>query len=86
MELREDISSERQKLADLMKTDDSTSILRSQHQKIIDLDQKMHNLRFEVMLEMREVLTMEQRQQWAESMQELKANRRARFLKNQGEN
>ena len=71
--LREDISSEREKLAQMMVNNESTSNLRSQHQKILNLDQKMHNLRFEIMLEMREVLSAEQRQKWAESMENLKA-------------
>ena len=77
--LRENIRSERKKLANMMKSNDSVSDLRVQHQKIIDLDQKIHNLRFEIMLEMRDILTTEQRQQLVESMEEFRANRRGRF-------
>ena len=77
--LRENIRSERQTLANMMKSNDSVSDLRAQHQKIIDLDQKIHNLRFEIMLEMRDILTTEQRQQLVESIEEFRANRRGRF-------
>ena len=77
--LRENIRSERQKLADMIKTNDSYDNLRSQHERIIDLDQQIHSLRFESMLEMREVLTQEQIAQWADLMQERRANRRGQF-------
>lgn len=73
--LREQIQAEREKLATMMQGNQSESSLRSQHQKIVNLDQQIHNLRFESMLEMRSVLTMEQRQQFADMMDDRRANR-----------
>ena len=77
--IREQITSERQKLAQMMQGNNPTSELRSQHQKVADLGKQMHNLRFEIMLEMREILTTEQRQKLAESMVELRARRKGRL-------
>jgi Spy/CpxP family protein refolding chaperone len=77
--LRENIRSERQKLAEMMNNNESEDNLRSQHTKIINLDQQIHNLRFESMLAIREVLTEQQRQQWAELMQEHKSRHRGKF-------
>lgn len=78
-DIRQEITNERQKLAQMMQGNNSSSELRSQHQKVADLGRQMHNLRFEIMLEMREMLTTEQRQKLAESMVELSARRRGRF-------
>jgi len=77
--LREQIETEREKLATMMQNNQSETNLRSQHQKIISLDQKIHNLRFESMLEMRNVLTPEQRQEFSELMNERQANRQRRL-------
>lgn len=77
--LKDNLRSERQKLAEMMKTNQPYDKLRSQHQKIMALDQQIHNLRFESMLEMREILTQQQRQEWAELMQEFRTGRRNRF-------
>ena len=77
--IRQQMTSERQKLAQMMQSSNSSSELRSQHQKVVNLGKQMHNLRFEIMLEMREILTTEQRQKWAESMVELRAKRKGRF-------
>lgn len=71
------LRSERDKLAEMMTKNESNSNLRSQHQKIISLDQQVHNLRFESMLEMLEILTPEQRQEFAQMMgQKSKKSRR----------
>ncbi|RMD70652.1 MAG: hypothetical protein D6822_03850 [Cyanobacteria bacterium J149] len=59
----------------MMRNNQSESQLRSQHQKIVTLDQQIHNLRFESMLEMRAVLTPEQRQEWANMMADRKMSR-----------
>lgn len=77
--LREQIETERQKLATMMQNNQSEANLRSQHQKIISLDQKIHNLRFESMLEMRNVLTPEQRQEFRQLMNERQVNRQRRL-------
>lgn len=74
--IRENLSSERKTLREMMNSNESINALRSQHKKIVALDGQLHNLRFENMLEMREVLTMEQRKQFAEMMEEKRENRR----------
>lgn len=73
--LRDQIETEREKLDKMMQSNESDSNLRAQHGKIVNLDEKMHNLRFESMLEMRKVLTTEQRQQFSLLMEEKRANR-----------
>jgi periplasmic protein CpxP/Spy len=72
--IREEIHSEREKLRQMMTNNSSPDSLRSQHNKISSLNQKMGDLRFQSMLEMREVLTSEQRQQWNRMMEKKKAN------------
>ncbi|WP_330203756.1 Spy/CpxP family protein refolding chaperone [Cyanobacterium sp. Dongsha4] len=73
--LREQIRTQRNTLSQMMRNNQSESQLRSQHQKIVTLDQQIHNLRFESMLEMRAVLTPEQRQEWANMMADRKVSR-----------
>lgn len=58
-----------------MHSNTSAEELRNQHEQVQELHQEMGNLRFESMLEMREVLTAEQREQFAELMQERPENR-----------
>jgi Spy/CpxP family protein refolding chaperone len=72
-QLRENLNSERQKLREIMASNESISNIRSQHQKIISLDQELHKLRFESVLEMRQVLTPEQRQTFANLMNQRRA-------------
>jgi Spy/CpxP family protein refolding chaperone len=74
--LVQQLQAEREKLATMMQGNQSDLGLRNQHQQIISLDQKLHNLRFESMLEMRSVLTTAQRQQFAEMMDKRWANQR----------
>lgn len=74
--LEEQIVAERETLSDMLKRNDSESRLRSQHQKITSLNQKMQNLRFESMLEMRAVLTPQQRQEWTTMMEDKRSTRR----------
>ena len=54
----------------MMQGNASENDLRNKHQEIVSLRQQMGNLRFESMLEMRKVLTPEQRQQFVQLMQE----------------
>ena len=75
-EIRVNLRSEREKLAEMISDNESSSSLRSQHQKIIALDQQVHNLRFESMLEMLAILTPEQRQEFATMMQKNRNFRR----------
>ncbi len=76
--LREQIQSEREKLDTMMKAEESETTLRNQHQKIVQIDQQIHNLRFESMLEMRSVLSSEQRQEFQEMMNERRASHQRR--------
>ena len=61
--------SKRQKLQEMMAGTATEKEIRSQHQQVVQLDQKMDNLRFESMLETRQVLTPEQRRQFAQLME-----------------
>lgn len=72
--LRLEMRTEKEKLRQMMTNNDSSDNLRQQHQKVASLNQKMSDLRFQIMLEMREVLTPEQRQQWSNMMTEKRAN------------
>lgn len=76
--LREEMRTEREKLRQMMANNNSPDNLRSQHNKITSLNQKMGDLRFQSMLEMREVLSAEQRQQWNQMMEERKAHWRGK--------
>ena len=75
---RSTLRAERDKLREMMTGNESTENLRSQHDNILNLDRQLRNLHFETMLEMREVLTLEQRQEFASIMDEKKANFRRR--------
>jgi Spy/CpxP family protein refolding chaperone len=77
-QMRDNLRSERDELREMMSSNESTNNLRSQHQKIVDLDQQLHNLNFESMLEMREVLTPEQRQEFVTVMEQNRRNFRRR--------
>ncbi|BAQ63813.1 hypothetical protein GM3709_578 [Geminocystis sp. NIES-3709] len=72
--LKQQMRTEKDKLRQMMTNNDSQNNLRSQHSKITSLSQQMGDLRFQSMLEMREVLTPEQRQQWNQMMEEKKAS------------
>ena len=58
-----------QQLRNLMAGTASESQIRDQHRQVAALKQKVEDLRFESMLEMRRVLTAEQRRQFANHMQ-----------------
>ena len=75
IEQREQTAQAHQTLREMMQNNTSTEELRNQHEQVQALRQEMANLRFESMLEMREVLTPEQREQFAELMQERRGNR-----------
>lgn len=74
--LMEQIRNERNTLSEMMRSNQSQEQMRSQHQKIVALNQQIQNLRFESMLEMRQVLTPEQRQEWANMMGQGRMSRR----------
>ncbi|MEB3281794.1 MAG: Spy/CpxP family protein refolding chaperone [Lyngbya sp.] len=64
--LREQMRAAMEEMRSLQASNASADQLRQQHQKIQQLHQQMGNERFEIMLEIREVLTPEQRAQLAE--------------------
>ncbi|MGK7931480.1 MAG: Spy/CpxP family protein refolding chaperone [Microcystaceae cyanobacterium] len=68
--LRRQIRNSREEMYDMMTGNASQAELRSKNQEINQIDQKIHNLRFESLLEVREVLTPEQRQEFAQLMEE----------------
>lgn len=76
--IKNDLRSERQKLKEMMVTNQSANEIRNQHRRVANLSQRFHDLRFENMLEIREVLTLEQRQEFAKIMEEKRGDRRAR--------
>ena len=59
-----------QQLKQMMIGTDSAAAIRTQYQEVVRLRQALDNLRFESMLEMREVLTPNQRRQFALLMQQ----------------
>ena len=67
---KEEIKASRQKMQSLLASDASKSELRQQHQQMQNLRQKMGDRKFEAMLEMREVLTSEQRAKMAQLIKE----------------
>ncbi|HAC63967.1 MAG TPA: hypothetical protein DCF68_10620 [Cyanothece sp. UBA12306] len=75
-ELRKKIQGTRQELGQMIQGNASSTDLTKKHQELTNLDQKMHNLRFQSMLEMREILTPEQRVRFAQLMQQRRENRR----------
>ena len=68
------LRAEREKLRDMMTGDESTGNIRFVHENILDLDRQLHNLHFETMLEMRQVLTPDQRQEFASILEQKRAN------------
>ena len=62
------LKTEKQKLRELMTGDASDDEIRSQHDQMFKTRQKLEDLHFESMLEMRAVLTTEQRVQFAQIM------------------
>ena len=78
-QLRKKIQPQKQELQNLMAGTADASAIRNQHAQLLSLRQQLGNLRFESMLEMREVLTPEQRRQFAQMMQQHRQQSRNRF-------
>ena len=73
--LFEQMQTSRQEMQSLLVSDASPEQLREQHQSVQNLQEQLSNDRFETMLEIREVLTPEQRTQMAELMQQRRGSR-----------
>ena len=73
--LFEEMRTNHQEMRSLFASDASPEELRNQHQKIQDLRQQLGTNRFETMLQVREILTPEQRSQLAELMEQHRGKR-----------
>ncbi|WP_204105348.1 MULTISPECIES: Spy/CpxP family protein refolding chaperone [Spirulina sp. CCY15215] len=65
-QLREQMENAREQMQSLMASNASDGELRQQHQRVQNLHQQMGDRRFDTMLQIRQVLTPEQRAQLAE--------------------
>ena len=74
--LHENLRTERETLHTLMAGDASQAELRTQHETIQTLHREVADMRFEIMLATREVLTPDQRTELAERMQQRREERR----------
>ncbi|MFM8307266.1 MAG: Spy/CpxP family protein refolding chaperone [Microcystis aeruginosa] len=77
-QLRETLRSNEQELNSLLSNNASDRDIRAKHQQVSRNRQEMSNLQFESFLEIRQVLTPAQRQEFSQLMQERRANSRNR--------
>lgn len=70
IDLRQQVSQAKKKLGDLMVGTADRETIRTQYQQVQLLNQQLAKLRFESMLQMREVMTPEQRIQFAQFMRQ----------------
>jgi len=73
--LREQLQTQRQSMKSLLASDAAIEEIREQHQEAQNLHQQLDNNRFETMLEIREVLTSEQRAEMAEAIESRQGRR-----------
>ena len=73
--LFQEMRTNHQEMRSLLASDASEEQLRQQHQKNQDLHQELGTNRFETMLQVREILTPEQRSQMAELMEQKRGRR-----------
>ncbi|MDJ0660778.1 MAG: Spy/CpxP family protein refolding chaperone [Crocosphaera sp.] len=74
-QLRQQMQATGQELSQMMQGNASENDLRRKHQEIVNLRQQMGNIRFSSMLEMRKILTTEQRQQLAQLLEQRRQRR-----------
>lgn len=77
---RQAVRQARQELLELMAGTASASQVREKYRQVETLEQQVAQIRFDNMLAMREVLTPEQRRQFAERMQKRGGNHRDRAM------
>lgn len=76
----QELSQAQQELRQLLKSSSSTDeSLRAKHQEIQQIQQQLGNLRFESMLAMRAIMSLEQRNRFSELMQERRQSSRDRL-------
>ncbi|MCU0537657.1 MAG: Spy/CpxP family protein refolding chaperone [Hydrococcus sp. Prado102] len=78
-QLQEQTMEAQKELFDMMAGTQSIDAIRSKREETASLREKLGNLRFESMLEMREVLTPQQRAQVAQRLQQRREDWRSRF-------
>ena len=66
IKLQEKLTAAKAELTDMMASAESATIIRTKHQEILNLRQELGELQLETMLATREVLTLEQRQDFAD--------------------
>ncbi|KAB0241963.1 periplasmic heavy metal sensor [Microcystis aeruginosa EAWAG127a] len=76
--LRETLRSNEQELNSLLSNNASDRDIRAKHQQVSRNRQEISNLQFESFLEIRQVLTLAQRTEFSQLMQERRANSRNR--------
>ncbi len=73
---RREVLQARRTLGDMLTQNASQDEIRQQYQRFQDLEREVNDLRFEVLLEVREILNPEQRQQMAELLHQRIENAR----------
>ena len=66
IKIREKLTALKEELTAMMASAESATMIRSKHQEILQLRQELGELQLETMLATREVLTLEQRQEFAD--------------------
>ncbi len=66
IQLRKQLTAFKNELTDMMASAESPTTIRNKHQEILKLRQELGELQLETMLATREILTVEQRQDFAE--------------------
>jgi len=77
--LREKYKSARQELRTMLNGTARDAQIRAKHREVVRLRQQLENLRFDSTLEMRNVMTVEQRQEFAKLMEERRQRHRRRM-------
>ncbi|MCT7970745.1 Spy/CpxP family protein refolding chaperone [Laspinema olomoucense] len=75
---RDQMRQNMERMGQMMSDNTSDNDLRNQHNEILQMRQQMGQMQFEQMLAIRNVLTPEQREQFAQLMQERRENRENR--------
>ncbi|ELS01313.1 P pilus assembly/Cpx signaling pathway, periplasmic inhibitor/zinc-resistance associated protein [Xenococcus sp. PCC 7305] len=66
IKLKKQLTVIKEELTNMMSSTESATVIRIKHQEVLEIRQKLGKLQLETMLETREVLTLEQRQNFAE--------------------
>lgn len=66
IKLKKQLAAIKEELTNMMSSTESATVIRIKHQEVLEIRQELGKLQLETMLETREVLTLEQRQNFAE--------------------